>query len=64
MVPDIYHIFLKGKGVFTNLSSSKNPAKLRVLYEVGPIAFLVAKAGGKASLGHSNLLDLEVTGYD
>jgi len=64
MVPDIYHIFIKEKGIFTNLSSEKNKAKLRVLYEVGPMAFLVEKAGGKASLGTSNLLDLEVTGYD
>lgn len=64
MVPDIYQIFMKEKGIFSNLSSPKNPAKLRVLYEVGPMALLVVKAGGKASLGDKPLLDLEVTGYD
>ncbi|KRX05375.1 hypothetical protein PPERSA_00676 [Pseudocohnilembus persalinus] len=65
MVPDIYQIFIKGKGIFTNLSSSKNPAKLRVLYEVGPFAFLLEKAGGKAQLPDgSDLLDLQVSGYD
>jgi len=64
MVPDIYQIFIKEKGIFTNLSSEKNPAKLRVLYEVGPLGFLVVKAGGKASLGKTPLLDLEVTSYD
>lgn len=65
MVPDIYHIFIKEKGIFSNLSSEKNPAKLRVLYEVGPMSFLTVKAGGKAILGcGKNLLDLEVTGYD
>ena len=37
MVPDIYHIFAKGKGVFANVSSEKAKAKLRLLYEVAPM---------------------------
>jgi sedoheptulose-bisphosphatase len=51
MVPDIYQIFIKGYGVFCNLGSKKHPAKLRLLYEIGPLSFLVSKAGGLTSTG-------------
>jgi sedoheptulose-bisphosphatase len=34
MVPDVYHIFVKEKGVFSSVSSEKAKAKLRLLYEV------------------------------
>lgn len=40
MVPDIYHIFAKGKGVFSNVSSEKAKAKLRLLYEVAPMGYV------------------------
>ena len=46
MVPDVYHIFAKSKGVFSNVSSEKAKAKLRLLYEVAPIGLLVECAGG------------------
>ncbi|CAD7924283.1 unnamed protein product [Amoebophrya sp. A120] len=46
MVPDVYHILFKGKGIFTNCSSPGAKAKLRLLYECAPIAFLVERAGG------------------
>lgn len=46
MVPDVYHIFAKSKGVFTNVSSSKAKAKLRLLYEVAPMGLIVECAGG------------------
>lgn len=46
MVPDVYHIFAKSKGVFTNVSSEKAKAKLRLLYEVAPMGLLVECAGG------------------
>lgn len=45
--PDAAQIMLKGHGVFCNIGSNKHKAKLRVLYEVGPIAYLIEKAGGK-----------------
>jgi len=48
MVPDVYHIFIKGKGVFANVSSEKARAKLRLVYEVAPIGLLVELAGGRA----------------
>lgn len=46
MVPDVYHIFAKGKGVFSNVSSEKAKAKLRLLYEVAPLGLVVECAGG------------------
>lgn len=49
MVPDVYHIFCKSKGVFTNVSSEKAKAKLRLLYEVAPIGLLVECAGGETT---------------
>jgi sedoheptulose-bisphosphatase len=48
MVPDVYHIFAKGKGIFTNVSSSAAKAKLRLLYEVAPLGLIVETAGGVA----------------
>lgn len=46
MVPDVYHIFAKSKGVFSNVSSEKARAKLRLLYEVAPLGLVVECAGG------------------
>jgi len=48
MVPDIYHILAKSKGIFTNVSSPKAKAKLRLLYEVAPMGLIVECAGGEA----------------
>jgi len=48
MVPDVYHMFMKGGGIFTNVSSKKAHAKLRLLYEVAPIGLIVECAGGNA----------------
>lgn len=46
MVPDVYHILIKGKGIFTNVASPAAKAKLRLLYECAPIALLIEAAGG------------------
>eukprot|EP00124_Ichthyophonus_hoferi_P002282 Ihof_evm10s149 gene=Ihof_evmTU10s149 len=40
LVPDVYHILMKGKGVLTNVASERSPAKLRVLFETCPIALV------------------------
>lgn len=48
MVPDVYHIFAKSMGIFTNVSSPTAKAKLRLLYEVAPLGLLVETAGGVA----------------
>lgn len=46
MVPDVYHILTKMQGVFSNVSSVKARAKLRLLYEVAPVGLVVECAGG------------------
>ncbi len=47
MVPDINHIFMKGKGIFTYPTSKDNPSgKLRVLFECHPMALLAEQAKG------------------
>lgn len=46
LVPDVYHIFMKGQGVLCNASSKKSRAKLRLVYECAPIALIVEAAGG------------------
>lgn len=64
MAPDCYLLFIKGEGVFSSVSSPPYVVpKLRVLYEVFPIGFLIEKAGGMASDGANPLLDLKVDGF-
>ena len=50
--------------MFSNISSTKHKAKLRLLYEVAPLAFLVEKAEGKSSNGEKSLMEVEVEDYD
>ncbi len=61
MVPDINHVLMKGKGLFTYPSSKDNPnGKLRVLFECHPMALLVEQAGGKATDGTGKrILEIE-----
>ena len=49
MVPDVFQIIVKEKGVFTNVTSPTTKAKLRILFEVAPLALMVEKAGGASS---------------
>jgi sedoheptulose-bisphosphatase len=66
MAPDCYHIFTKGEGVFSSVSSAagKIEPKLRFLYECAPIAFLCEKAGGASSNGEGmSVLDIAVDGF-
>jgi sedoheptulose-bisphosphatase len=49
MVPDVFQILVKEKGVFTNVTSPSTKAKLRILFEVAPLALLVENAGGASS---------------
>jgi sedoheptulose-bisphosphatase len=44
MVPDVFQILVKEKGVFTNVTSPSTKAKLRILFEVAPLALLVGGA--------------------
>lgn len=63
LVPDVYQMFIKGHGIFCNPTSEKAPAKLRFLYEVAPVAFIVEKAGGKSTEGSRSIMDLVVENY-
>jgi sedoheptulose-bisphosphatase len=46
LVPDVYHILIKGQGVLANASSASAKAKLRLLFECAPIALIIEAAGG------------------
>lgn len=61
MVPDVGHILKKGKGIFTYPGYSDVPeGKLRLLFECGPMAYLVEQAGGSASDGRIRILDKKI----
>ena len=64
MVSDVTQLLVKGGGVFVNPASPGSRARLRLLYEAIPMAFLIEKAGGASSNGESSLLDLIVTDAD
>jgi len=58
LVGDIHRILFQG-GVFLYPGTLKQPqGKLRLLYESAPLAFLLEQAGGRASTGSQNLLDV------
>lgn len=48
---------MKEKGIFTNVISPSAKAKLRLLFEVAPLGFLIEKAGGYSSDGKQSVLD-------
>jgi fructose-1,6-bisphosphatase I len=64
MVVDVHRILTRG-GVFMYPLDSKIAAqggKLRLLYEANPMAFIVEQAGGAASTGHCNIMDIQPSG--
>ena len=64
-VPDINQILMKGKGVFMYPMLQGLPnGKLRVLFELNPMAFLIENAGGAASDGTRRILDIHPEGLD
>ncbi len=57
-VPDINQVLIKGSGVFMYPHLNGHPnGKLRLSFELNPMAFLVEQAGGAASDGHGPILD-------
>jgi len=66
MVPDVFQIIVKEKGVFTNVTSPSTKAKLRILFEVAPLALMVEKAGGHSSCDGKRIsaLDIPILAYD
>ncbi len=64
-VPDINQVLIKGQGLFMYPHLKDAPkGKLRLLYELNPMAFLVEQAGGKASNGRERILDILPEGID
>lgn len=58
LVGDVHRILFQG-GVFLYPGTIKNPeGKIRLLYESAPLAFLVEQAGGRASTGTAEILDV------
>ena len=58
-VPDINQILIKGQGIFLYPHLTDAPkGKLRLLFELSPMAFLVEQAGGAASNGKTRILDI------
>lgn len=61
MVADCHRAVSRG-GVFLHprdVRDEAKPAKLRLLYEVSPLAFIIEQAGGAASTGPGRALDVE-----
>ncbi|HEY9622608.1 MAG TPA: class 1 fructose-bisphosphatase [Crinalium sp.] len=58
LVGDFHRILFQG-GVFLYPGTVKKPeGKLRLLYESAPLAFLMEQAGGRASTGTQDILDV------
>jgi fructose-1,6-bisphosphatase I len=66
MVADVHRTLLDG-GLFMYPADGSDPTrpkgKLRLLYEVAPMAFITEQAGGRASTGTGRVLDLVATEY-
>ena len=64
-VPDINQILMKGKGIFLYPALADSPkGKLRLLFELNPMAFLIEHAGGAASNGEIPILDVKPESLD
>ncbi|MBS0374692.1 MAG: class 1 fructose-bisphosphatase [Proteobacteria bacterium] len=64
LVAEVHRILVRG-GVFMyprDLKDPSKPGRLRLLYEASPIAFLVEQAGGFASTGRKQLLEVAPEG--
>lgn len=58
LVGDFHRILFQG-GVFLYPGTQKKPdGKLRLLYEAAPLAFLAEQAGGRASTGMQEIMDV------
>jgi len=64
-VPDINQVLMKGKGIFIYPALNGSPnGKLRLLFELNPMAFLIEQAGGAATNGIVPILDLKPESLD
>ncbi len=64
-VPDINQVLIKKGGIFTYPALIKSPrGKLRLLFELQPMAFIIEQAGGRSTDGQSDILSLKVESLD
>lgn len=64
-VPDINQILMKGKGIFMYPALNGSPnGKLRLLFELNSMAYLVENAGGAATNGNTPILDIKPESLD
>ncbi len=64
-VPDINQVLMKGKGIFMYPALNDAPTgKLRLLFELNPMAYLIEQAGGAATNGCVPILDLQPEALD
>nr|WP_279342500.1 class 1 fructose-bisphosphatase [Geotalea sp. SG265] len=64
-VPDINQVLMKGKGLFMYPALNGSPnGKLRLLFELNPMAFLIEHAGGAATNGKIPILDIKPESLD
>jgi fructose-1,6-bisphosphatase I len=64
-VPDINQVLIKGKGLFMYPALNGSPdGKLRLLFELNPMAYLIENAGGSATNGKKPILDLKPESLD
>jgi fructose-1,6-bisphosphatase I len=63
LVAEVYRILTRG-GIFMYPLDTRNPgkpAKLRLMYEANPMAFIIEQAGGLCSTGRERILDINPT---
>lgn len=61
MVAEVHRILMRG-GIFLypwDQRDPKKPGKLRLMYEANPMSWLIEQAGGKATNGKENILDIQ-----
>jgi len=63
-VPDINQVLIKRGGIFAYPALKKNnpQGKLRLLFELQPMAFIIEQAGGMATDGKQDLMSIKVEG--
>jgi fructose-1,6-bisphosphatase I len=60
-VPDFNQVLIKRGGIFTYPALKKSPkGKLRLLFELQPMAFIIEQAGGMATDGKQDILSIKV----
>ncbi|MBN2157599.1 MAG: fructose-1,6-bisphosphatase [Candidatus Lokiarchaeota archaeon] len=64
-VADVNHIMIKGGGVYAYPALRNNPdSKMRLIFELQPMAYLIEQAGGIATNGHEHILDIKPKALD